>query len=174
MLRMREILRRLHPLTGALAPAPAHKRRARATTRRSNKSRSQMQRIACAWASSLFACCGATSPKTAQRSANIAAQLGSNRQAPSLQLAGWPSGPVQASGQASALAGLEAPLRLVDHVDAAFAAHDAVVAVPAAQRFQRVTDFHGLFLAARLIRTGGVIVNVGSAAVPARSGSKRP
>ena len=43
----------------------------------------------------------------------------------------------------SALARLEAPLRLVDDVDAALAAHEAVVAMPAAQRFQRITDFHG-------------------------------
>jgi hypothetical protein len=36
----------------------------------------------------------------------------------------------------SALAGLEATLRLVDHIDAALAPHDAVVAVAAPQRFQ--------------------------------------
>jgi hypothetical protein len=45
---------------------------------------------------------------------------------------------------ASTLAGLEAAMRLVDDVDAALAAHDAVVAVAAAQRFQRITDFHGI------------------------------
>jgi hypothetical protein len=44
--------------------------------------------------------------------------------------------------QCSALTGLEAPLRLIDHVNAAFTAHDTVVAVTPAQRFQRVTDFH--------------------------------
>ena len=48
------------------------------------------------------------------------------------------------SNARSALAGLEAPLRLVDDVKAALAAHEAVVAMAAAQRFQRVTDFHGL------------------------------
>jgi hypothetical protein len=42
-----------------------------------------------------------------------------------------------------ALPGLKAPLRLVDDVDAALAAHEAIVAVAAAQRFQRVTDLHG-------------------------------
>jgi hypothetical protein len=36
----------------------------------------------------------------------------------------------------SALTGLEAPLRLIDHINAAFAAHDTVVAVTPAQRFQ--------------------------------------
>jgi hypothetical protein len=36
----------------------------------------------------------------------------------------------------SALARLEAPLGLVDHVNAAFAAHDTVVAVTPPQRFQ--------------------------------------
>ena len=35
-----------------------------------------------------------------------------------------------------ALAGLEAPLRLIDDVDAAFAPDDAIVPVPAAQGFQ--------------------------------------
>jgi hypothetical protein len=39
-------------------------------------------------------------------------------------------------GTRSALPGLEATLRLVDDVDAALAAHDAIVAVTAAQRFQ--------------------------------------
>jgi hypothetical protein len=41
------------------------------------------------------------------------------------------------------LARLEAAMRLVDDVDAPFAAYDAVVAVTAAQRFQRIADFHG-------------------------------
>jgi hypothetical protein len=35
-----------------------------------------------------------------------------------------------------ALAGFEAPVRLIDDVDAAFAPDDAIVAVPATQRFQ--------------------------------------
>jgi hypothetical protein len=35
-----------------------------------------------------------------------------------------------------ALAGLEAPLGLIDHVNAALTAHDTIVAVPPAQRFQ--------------------------------------
>src|SRR5262249_20037760 len=43
----------------------------------------------------------------------------------------------------STLACLEAALDLVDHVDAALAADEAVGAVPTAQRFQRVTDLHG-------------------------------
>jgi hypothetical protein len=43
----------------------------------------------------------------------------------------------------STLARLEAALNLVDHVNPALAADQAVVAVPTAQRFQRVTDLHG-------------------------------
>jgi hypothetical protein len=42
-----------------------------------------------------------------------------------------------------ALTGLEAPVRLVDDVDAALTAHQAIVAMAAAQRFQRIADFHG-------------------------------
>jgi hypothetical protein len=41
-----------------------------------------------------------------------------------------------------ALASLEAALGLVDHVNAALAANQTVVAVTGAQRLQRVTDFH--------------------------------
>jgi hypothetical protein len=37
---------------------------------------------------------------------------------------------------ASALAGFEAALRLIDDVNAALPAHDPVVAVPTAKRFQ--------------------------------------
>src|ERR1700730_8280020 len=43
---------------------------------------------------------------------------------------------------ASTLPGIEAALDLVDHVDAAFAADQAIAAMAAAQRFQRVADFH--------------------------------
>jgi hypothetical protein len=46
----------------------------------------------------------------------------------------------------STLARLEAALNLVDHVNAALAANQAVVAVATTQRFQRVTDFHGTIL----------------------------
>src|SRR5882724_2938222 len=46
----------------------------------------------------------------------------------------------------STLARLEATLNLVDHVDPALAADQTVVAVASAQRFQRVTDFHGTIL----------------------------
>jgi hypothetical protein len=48
---------------------------------------------------------------------------------------------------ASTLARLEAALHLVDHIDPALAADQTVVAVTTAQRFQRVTDFHGTILA---------------------------
>jgi hypothetical protein len=44
---------------------------------------------------------------------------------------------------ALALAGFEAALRLIDDVNAAFAAYDPVVAVTPAERFQGITDFHG-------------------------------
>src|SRR5262245_5888629 len=54
---------------------------------------------------------------------------------------------VQAAGRArrrrSALAGLEAALDLVDHIDPALAPDQAIVAVAAAQGFQGVADFHG-------------------------------
>jgi hypothetical protein len=43
----------------------------------------------------------------------------------------------------SALTGLESALRLIDHIDAAFAPHDAIVAMAAAQGFKRIADFHG-------------------------------
>jgi hypothetical protein len=39
-------------------------------------------------------------------------------------------------GRDLALPGLEAPLRLINDVHAALTAHDAIVAVTAAQRFQ--------------------------------------
>jgi hypothetical protein len=41
-----------------------------------------------------------------------------------------------------ALAGFEATVGLVDDVDSALTPHQAVIAVPAAQGFQRITDFH--------------------------------
>jgi hypothetical protein len=44
----------------------------------------------------------------------------------------------------SALARLEAALGLIDDVDAALAPYEAIVTMAAAQRFQRVTDFHGV------------------------------
>src|SRR6185369_4624984 len=45
----------------------------------------------------------------------------------------------------SALTRLEPAVGLVDHIDPALAPHDAVVAVTAAQGFQRITDFHDEF-----------------------------
>jgi hypothetical protein len=54
-----------------------------------------------------------------------------------------------ASRVGSALTGLEAALHLVDHVNPALAANQTVVAVAAAQRFQRVTDLHGTILMLR-------------------------
>jgi hypothetical protein len=52
----------------------------------------------------------------------------------------------KACEERSALSGLEAALHLVDYVDSALAANQAVVAVAATQRFQRVTDLHGRIL----------------------------
>src|SRR5215475_182300 len=52
----------------------------------------------------------------------------------------WPK------SRALALARLEAALDLVDHIDPALAADQAVGAMAAAQRFQRVTDLHGTIL----------------------------
>jgi hypothetical protein len=43
-----------------------------------------------------------------------------------------------------ALSRLEALLSLVDDVDAAFAANEAVVAMTIAQGFERITDFHDI------------------------------
>jgi hypothetical protein len=42
----------------------------------------------------------------------------------------------------STLAGLETAMRLVDHVNAALAAHDAIVAVTRTQGLQGISNFH--------------------------------
>jgi hypothetical protein len=72
---------------------------------------------------SLFSRRDAASRKSTQSRVRNAAEMGSR----------WPL----------TLACLEAAMRLVDDVDAPFAAYDAVVAVTTAQRFQRIADFHG-------------------------------
>ena len=61
-----------------------------------------------------------------------------NEKPPQLQ------GPLTSIDIASALAGFEPTLGLVDHVDAAFAAHQTVCAVAAFQRTQGIFDFHRL------------------------------
>jgi hypothetical protein len=43
-----------------------------------------------------------------------------------------------------ALASFELALRLVDHVDAAFATHNTAITVPVLERAERVLDLHGL------------------------------
>ena len=55
-----------------------------------------------------------------------------------------PTAPSAGSGsvRASALTRLEAALRLVDHVDAALAAHDAAIAMALLERAERVSDLH--------------------------------
>jgi hypothetical protein len=42
----------------------------------------------------------------------------------------------------SALTGLKAAIGLIDDVDPALSAHQTIVAVPAAQGFQGIADFH--------------------------------
>jgi hypothetical protein len=42
------------------------------------------------------------------------------------------------------LAGFEPALRLVDHVDAAFATHNAAITMPVLERAERIADLHGL------------------------------
>jgi hypothetical protein len=55
-----------------------------------------------------------------------------------------------------ALAGLEALLGLVDHVDPALAADEAVVTVTPAQGLERITDFHGVTFEFRAENSGSV------------------
>src|SRR5262249_16781323 len=61
----------------------------------------------------------------------------------------------------SALAGLETALSLVDHIDSALAGGDAVVAVAAAARFQRIAEFHGS-TSGRAHRAGNVSTKSGA------------
>jgi hypothetical protein len=42
----------------------------------------------------------------------------------------------------SALTGFEPALRFVDHVNAAFATHNAAITVPVLERAERILDFH--------------------------------
>ena len=60
-----------------------------------------------------------------------------------------------------ALTSLEAAMGLVDDVDPALAAHDAVVAMAAAQGFQRITNFHDdlVWVVAGFIRAASHSVN---------------
>ena len=63
----------------------------------------------------------------------------------------WHGGPLEPRSGVThrerrlALARFEAALGLIDDVDAALAPDEAIVAMAAAQRFQRITDFHGAF-----------------------------
>jgi hypothetical protein len=64
----------------------------------------------------------------------------------------------------SALAGFETAIGLVDDVDPALPAHQTIIAVPAAQGFQGVTNFHdnlGLLFAG-YIRSPLTTVNASS------------
>ena len=45
--------------------------------------------------------------------------------------------------RSSALTGFEPALGLVDHVNAAFTAHDLTIAMPRFERAERVADLHG-------------------------------
>ena len=46
----------------------------------------------------------------------------------------------------SALTGFEPALRFVDHVNAAFATHNAAITVPVLERAERIANFHVLIL----------------------------
>jgi hypothetical protein len=68
----------------------------------------------------------------------------------------------------SALTGLKAAIGLIDDVDPALSAHQAIIAVPAAQGFQGIADFHdnlGLLLFAGYIRSRPSPVNASRRAV---------
>ena len=54
------------------------------------------------------------------------------------------------------MARLEALLGLVDHVDPALAADEAVVTVAPAQGLERITDFHGVTFEFRAENSGSV------------------
>jgi hypothetical protein len=69
--------------------------------------------------------------------------------------------PAQDAVARSTLARLEAPLCLIDNVDTPLAAHDAIVAVAAAERFQRVANLHGTIPGVHgCLRTTIALVNV--------------
>jgi hypothetical protein len=75
------------------------------------------------------------------------------------------------------LAGLEAALGLIDHIDTAPPAHQLVVAVATPQRFQGITDFHGTHSRPSALRRGRYIamrgrINRGRTAFR-QSGSRR-
>ena len=55
----------------------------------------------------------------------------------------WGAAGKRIAKAALALTRLEAALDLIDHVDPSLAPDQAVVAMTAAQRFQRISDFHG-------------------------------
>ena len=53
-------------------------------------------------------------------------------------------GPFQIRFSGSALTSFEPALRFVDHVNAAFATHNAAITVPVLERAERVANFHVL------------------------------
>src|SRR3954468_9555986 len=60
------------------------------------------------------------------------------------------------AGEASALLGFEARVRLVDDVDHALAAHELAVAVTRLERLERASDLHDLISDARTMLRPGV------------------
>jgi hypothetical protein len=62
---------------------------------------------------------------------------------------------------ALALTRLEAALDLIDHVDPSLAPDQAIVAMTAAQRFQRISDFHGCSF--RELARAGALLSVSKA-----------
>jgi len=121
-----------HPVTRARTPALLTAASTAAVTSAGN--RRFMRK-------SLFPHRPAASRKSAQSRVRNAAEMGS---------------------RSLALARLETAVRLVDDIDAAFAAHDAIIAMAAAQGFQRITDFHGA------IPRKGQLIRVGPSACQCR------
>jgi hypothetical protein len=81
----------------------------------------------------LFSRCGAASGKTAKARAKRPVRTSREIEAMRDRSAGLSAG--FAAGL-STLTGFEPALRLIDHIDAALAPHDTIVAMAAAQRFQ--------------------------------------
>src|SRR5579871_5725315 len=72
----------------------------------------------------------------------MAAIINGQRTGPASAISFGRSASKQSDSGQSALPCLEAALHLVDHINPALAANQAVGAVTATQRFQRVTDLH--------------------------------
>jgi hypothetical protein len=97
------------------------------------------------WISSVAAALGA-----ADGAGRVVASSAQNEKAAE----GYPWRPIMRALRSSTLAGLVTLLRLVDHIYAAFAAHDLAIAMTRLQRAERVCNLHGcLHLFAVRLRT---------------------